>query len=87
MLKRLAFSDATAGYLTRKCGIDSLQEVSYLDGKDAVKNTIKGDTIPGRTLTLGNGSLAVSSHNNGIPVLIRAVANLKLCVYYWKYME
>jgi hypothetical protein len=33
------------------------------------------------------GVTAVTSRNNGIPVSIRAVANLKLCVYYLKHME
>jgi hypothetical protein len=30
---------------------------------------------------------AVKLRNNGIPVSIRAVTNLKLCVYYLKHME
>jgi hypothetical protein len=29
----------------------------------------------------------VTSRNNGIPLSIREVANLKLCVYYLKHME
>jgi hypothetical protein len=33
------------------------------------------------------GTSRVTSRNNGIPVSIRAVANLKLCVYYLKHME
>jgi hypothetical protein len=33
------------------------------------------------------GSASVTSRNNVIPVSIRAVANLKLCVYYLKHME
>jgi hypothetical protein len=35
----------------------------------------------------GIGTTRVTSRNNGIPVFIRAVANLKLCVYYLKHME
>jgi hypothetical protein len=35
----------------------------------------------------GSGATAVTSHNNGILVSIRTVANLKLCVYYLKHME
>jgi hypothetical protein len=38
-------------------------------------------------VTTGAGETAVTSRNNGIPVSIRAVANLKLCVYYLKHME
>jgi hypothetical protein len=34
-----------------------------------------------------SGATIVTSRNNGIPVSIRAVANLKLCVYYLKHME
>jgi hypothetical protein len=33
------------------------------------------------------GATAVTSRNNGTPVSIRAVANLKLCIYYLKHME
>jgi hypothetical protein len=42
---------------------------------------------PGWTVTTGSGATAVTSVNNGIPVSIMAVANLKLCVYYLKHME
>jgi hypothetical protein len=35
----------------------------------------------------GTGTTRVTSHNNGIPLSIRAVTNLKLCVYYLKHME
>jgi hypothetical protein len=87
MLERLGFSSAEATYLTRTCGIDSLDEIAYLDGIDDMDTTIKGVTNPGGTVTTGTGSAAVTSLNNGIPVSIRAVANLKLCVYYLKYME
>jgi hypothetical protein len=38
-------------------------------------------------VTTGEGTFRVTSRNNGIPVSIRAVANLKLCVYYLKHME
>jgi hypothetical protein len=35
----------------------------------------------------GSGTTAVTSLKNGIPVSIRAVANLKLSVYYFKHIE
>jgi hypothetical protein len=38
-------------------------------------------------VTTGTVVAAVTSRNNGIPVSIRAVANLKLCVYYLKHIE
>jgi FlaG/FlaF family flagellin (archaellin) len=69
------------------CGIDSLDEIAYLDGIEDVDTTIKGVTNPGGTVTTGEGTSRVTSRNNGIPVSIRAVANLKLCVYYLKHME
>jgi hypothetical protein len=87
MLERLGFSDAAAAYLTGTCGIDSLDEIAYLDGIDDIDTTIKGVTNPGGTVTTGEGTTRVTSRNNGIPVSIRAVANLKLCVYYLKHME
>jgi hypothetical protein len=87
MLERLGFSDATAAYLTGTCGIGSLDEISYLDGIDDIDTTIKGVTNPGGTVTTGEGTNRATSRNNGIPVSIRAVANLKLCVCYLKHME
>jgi hypothetical protein len=38
-------------------------------------------------VTTGTGTEAVTSRNNGIPVSIRATANLKPCAYYLKHME
>jgi hypothetical protein len=73
-------------YLTRDCGIDSLGEIAYLDGEGDVYTTIKDVTSPGGTVTVETGTSAVTSRNNVIPVSIRAVANLKLCVYYLKNM-
>jgi hypothetical protein len=75
------------GYLMRDCGIDSLEEVVYLDGNDDVENTIKGVTSPGGMVTVGTGISEVTSCNNGIPVSIRVVSNLKICVCYLKHME
>jgi hypothetical protein len=73
--------------LTGTCGVNSLDDIAYLDGIDDVDTTVKGVTSPGGTVTTGTGVTAVTSRNNGIPVSIRAVANLKLCVYYLKHME
>jgi hypothetical protein len=87
MLQRFGFSDAVATYLTGTCGIDSLDEIAYLDGIDDVYTRIKGVTNPGGTVTTGEGTSRVTSCNNGIPVSIREVANLKLCVYFLKHME
>jgi hypothetical protein len=87
MLERLGFSEAAATYLTGTCGIDFLDEITYLDGIDDMDTMIKGVTNPGGNVTTRSGTTAVTSRNNGIPVSIRAVANLKLCVYYLKHME
>jgi hypothetical protein len=87
MLERLGFSDAAAAYLTGASGIDSLDEIRFLYGIDDIDSTIKGVTNPGGTMTTGTGSSMVTSRNNGIPVSIRVVANLKLLVYYLKHME
>jgi hypothetical protein len=87
MLEQLGFSAAEVTYLTGTCGINSLDEIAYLDGIDDVDTTIKGFTNPGGTVRTGTGVTAFNSTNNGIPVSIRQVANLKLCVYYLKHME
>jgi hypothetical protein len=86
-LERLGFSDAAAAYLTCTCGIDSMDEIAYLDGIDDIDTTIKGVTNPGGTVTTVEGTTRVTSRKNGIPVSSRAVANIKLCVYYLKHME
>jgi hypothetical protein len=80
MLERLGFSDTAAAYLTGASGIDSLDEIRYLDGIDNIDLTIKGVTNPGGTVTMGTGTSRVTSRSNGIPVSIRAVANLNICV-------
>jgi hypothetical protein len=87
ILERLVFSQAATTYFTGTCGIDSLDEIAYLDGIDDVDTTIKEVTNLEGTVTTGTGETPVTSHNNGIPVSIRAVASMKLCVYYLKYME
>jgi hypothetical protein len=81
MLERLGFSEAAATYLIATCGIDYLGEIAYLDASEDVDAMIKGVTNPGGTVTTREGTSRVTSRNNGIPVSIRAVANLKLCVY------
>jgi hypothetical protein len=51
MLHRLGFSEDAAKYLTVTCGIDSLEEIAYLDGEDDVDTTIKGVKNLGATIT------------------------------------
>jgi hypothetical protein len=87
MLERVGVSDAAATYLIGTCVVDSLGEIAYLDANEDVDAMIKGVTSPGGTVTTGEGTSRVTSRNNGIPVSIRALANLKLCVYYLKNME
>jgi hypothetical protein len=87
MLELLGFSEVAATYFIGTCGIYPLDEIAYLDGSEDVDTMIKGVTNPGGTVTTGEGTSRVTSCNNGIPVSIRAVANLKLCVYYLKHME
>jgi hypothetical protein len=41
MMARLGFSAAAATYLIGTCGINSLDEIDYLDGIDDVDTTIK----------------------------------------------
>jgi hypothetical protein len=48
---------------------------------------IEDVTNPGGTVTTGECTSRVTSRKNGIPVSIRAVANLKLFVYYLKHMK
>jgi hypothetical protein len=53
MLELVGFSAAAVTYLTGTCGINSLDEIAYLDGIDDVDTTIKGVTNPGGTVTTG----------------------------------
>jgi hypothetical protein len=87
ILERLGFSSTTVNYLMGTYGINSLDDIAYLDGVDDVDTTIKVVTNPAGKVTTGKGVTAATSRNNGIPVSIMAVANLKLCVYYLKHME
>jgi hypothetical protein len=87
ILELLGFSAAAATYLTGTCGINSLDEIAFLDGIDDVDTTIKGVTNPGGTVKTRTRITEVTLRNNGIHVSIRTVANLKLCVYYLKHMD
>jgi hypothetical protein len=46
MLQRLGFSEYAATYLTGTCGIDSLEDIAYLDDVNYVDTTIKDATSP-----------------------------------------
>jgi hypothetical protein len=87
ILDHLGFIQDVVTYLTSACGIDSLEEIAYLDGEDDIDTMIKGIKIPGGTVKTGSGAISVSSRKNGIPILIRAVAKLNICVYYLKHIE
>jgi hypothetical protein len=56
MLERLGLSEAAETYLIGTCGIDSLGEITYLDGSEDVDTMIKGVTNPGGTVTTGEGT-------------------------------
>jgi hypothetical protein len=86
ILERLGFSSAVPTYLMGTCCINSLDEIAYLDGIDDVDTSIKGITNPGGTMITGAGVTSVTSRKNGIPVSMRAVANLNICVYFLKHM-
>jgi hypothetical protein len=64
-----------------------LDEIAYLDGIDDVDTTIKVVMNPGGTVKTGMVPPAFNARKNGIPFSIRAVDNLKLCVYYLKHVE
>jgi hypothetical protein len=87
ILERLGFSSSAATCLNGTCGINSLDEIAYLDGIGDVDTTIKGVMNPGGTMSTGTGVTAVTLRNNGIPVYIMAVSNMTPCVYYLKHME
>jgi hypothetical protein len=46
MLQSLGFSEDAATYLTGTCGIDSSDDIAYLDGVDDVDTTTKSVTNP-----------------------------------------
>jgi hypothetical protein len=53
IFERLGFSEAAATFLIATCGIDSLGEITYLDGSEDVDTVIKGVPNPGGTVTTG----------------------------------
>jgi hypothetical protein len=61
MLELLGFSAAAANYLKGTCGINSMDDISYMDGIDDVDTTIKGVTNPGGKVMTGTGVTAVTS--------------------------
>jgi hypothetical protein len=87
MLERLGFTRESAGYMTRACHVDSLDEVKWMDGEDYVENMIKRVKGPVGTFTVGSGADAVATPNIGLQVSLRAENNLKLCVYFLIHME
>jgi hypothetical protein len=50
MLKRFVFSEAAATYLTGTCGIDSLDEITSLDGIEDADTTIIMSFIKARAI-------------------------------------
>jgi hypothetical protein len=87
ILERLGFTREAAGYMTRACNVDFLDEVKWIDGEDDVENMIKRVNRPGGTFTVGSGADAVKKPNVGLQVSLRVGNNLKLCVYFLKHME
>jgi hypothetical protein len=51
MIHHICFIKDAATYLIDTCGIDSLEEIAYLDGVDDVDTTIKGVTSTGGKVT------------------------------------
>jgi hypothetical protein len=87
ILERLGFTREAAGYMTRACNVDSLDEVKWIDGEDDVGNMIKRVNQLGGTFTVGTGNYAVTTPNVGLQVSLRTENNLKLCVYFLKHTE
>jgi hypothetical protein len=56
ILERMGLSVAAETYLTRDCGIDSFEEIAYVDGQDDVNTNVKGVTSLGGTVTIGTGA-------------------------------
>jgi hypothetical protein len=87
MLERLGFTREAAGYTTRACNVDSLDEVKWMDGEDDVGYMIKQVNRPGGAVTVSTGNEAATTPNAGLQVSLRAENNLKLCVYFLKHIE
>jgi hypothetical protein len=60
-----------AGYMTRACNVDSLDEVKWMDGEDDVENMIKRVNRPGGTKAVGTENEAVTTPNVGLQVSLR----------------
>jgi hypothetical protein len=66
MLERIGFTREAAGYMTRACNVDSLDEVKWMDGEDDVENMIKRVNRLGGTFTVGSGNDAMTTPNVGL---------------------
>jgi hypothetical protein len=77
---RIGLTREAAGYMTRACNVDSLDEVKWMDGEDDVENMIKLVNRPGGTFTVGYDNDDMTTPNVGLQVSLRAENNLKLCV-------
>jgi hypothetical protein len=64
IIERLVFSSDVVTYLKGTCGINSLDDIAYLDGIDDVDTTIKGVMNPGGMVMTGTGVTAVTSRKN-----------------------
>jgi hypothetical protein len=87
IVERLGFTRESAGYMTRACNVDSLDEVKWMDGEDDVGNMIKRVNRTGGTVIVGTGNEAATTLNVGLQVSLCAKNNLKLCVYFLKHTE
>jgi hypothetical protein len=87
ILERLGFTREAAGYMTRVCNVDSLDEVKWMDEEDDVGKMIKRVNRPGGTFTVGTVNDKVTTPTAGLQVSLRVENNLKLCVYFLKHME
>jgi hypothetical protein len=83
MLEMLRFMANVVQYMAIHAGMDSLQEIAFLDDGD-VDSLIKHVNRPGGTTTVGTGPDEVTTPNIGFTVSIRTDANLKWCVFYLK---
>jgi hypothetical protein len=75
----------TSTYLTRDAGIESLEEIVYLDGKNDLETIIKRLDRPCGSANVGTGSSTVTTPHDGYGISFRAESNLKLCVFYLKH--
>jgi hypothetical protein len=78
ILERLGFTRESAGYMTRACNVDSLDEVKLMDGEDDVENMIKRVNLPGGTKTVVTGNDTVKTPNVELQVSLCAENNLNV---------